>query len=359
MVTGKPVFGAVLLVLLTIFAQAACVSFTVPPGVNAGALVHGRVMLGGDPMAGAAVGAYRKPDFGRLQPVASAVTDDDGYYSLDVGPGTYYLAVFDSISGRFAYSGLNPVRLGEGMKMRIGFLAHPVKRASYVPWEEGSAAVGGVIKSGDGPLEGARVFAYLDAGEDFRGPGYAFSLPTGDDGRFIIADIPPGAYYLVVRKRTGKGLVGPVESGDCFGYFPYNPIEVRDGRVAEVEMSCVVKKKELFPSSGSATVEGTLTDDGGRPLAGVYAFAYTEEVVGHKKPAATSRVTGPDGRYSLSLPGGGVYYIGARREYGINPQPGEWYGLYPGTPDHSIVIGEGEKKQGVDMVLEKILGWDE
>lgn len=335
---------------------SGCVRAVIDESSNS--LVYGRVVLEDAPGTGARVGAYSSPDFRNQKPEVTAVSDKDGYYSLELEQGKYYLAVYNPSEGYFAYSGLNPVHPGKGTRLQIGFRAEYFKDWRYIKNDEGIASVTGRLTAGGEPLAGGRVFMYLDAAEDFRGPGYAFSQPTDGHGRFFIEDITPGTYYLIGRKRFDGGLVGPVDSGDFFGYFPYNPVEIRAGQTLEVEISCIAKKKENFPSSGATVIQGTISDRENRPVSGVYIFAYTEEVVGHKMPAATSAVTGPDGMYSMSLPEGGKYFIGAREKYGINPQPGEFYGLYPGTPDHSVVVAEGGKLSGVNIIVEKILGWE-
>ncbi len=34
---------------------------------------------------------------------------------------------------------------------------------------------------------------------------------------------------------------------------------------------------------------------------------------------------------------------------------GEWYGRYDVTADHSLVVGTGQRLDGIDIVVEKIL----
>ena len=300
-----------------------------------------------------------RPDLNRVQPLSKVITDQEGYYRMTLLPGMYYLAVFGLDKSHFAYSGLNPLAVEAGGAYEVGFRASRIAPPTYLDTGERGPAVSGRVTLEGGPLEGARVYLYLDAEEGFRGPGYAYSMPVDGEGKFFVDGVPPGEYYLVGRKRKGDRLVGPVSSGDLYGYYPYNPVEVRSGRTLEVEIPCIVKKKELFPSAGATVVRGTLRDGEGRPSGGAYAFAYTDEVVGHEKPLSVSPVTGPDGRYVLRLPEGGTFYLGAREEYGINPQPGERYGLYPGTPDHSVFLETGKNLEGVDIILEEILGWED
>ncbi len=344
-------------VLLMAAALGACAGFpAAAPGGRA--LVTGRVVLGDKPLAGVRVGAWARPDFSRSEPAAAAVTDADGYYRLTVAAGTWHVAVFDERHGWFAWSGLNPLRLAAGREAGVGFRAARMTLPDWLPGAVGAASVAARLVEDDKPLPGARIYLYLDAADDFRGPGYAFSQPADGEGRAVIEDVTPGTYWLVARKRRDDRLTGPVLEGDLTGFHPFNPLEVKAGQVLSVQIPMAAKKKELFPSAGATTVSGTVRLADGRPAAGVYVFAYTDEVVGHRKPAAASPVTGGDGVYALSLPDGGTYYLGARELYGVNPQPGERYGLYPGTPDHSLAFRRGETLTGVDIVVEEVLGWD-
>ena len=75
----------------------------------------------------------------------------------------------------------------------------------------------------------------------------------------------------------------------------------------------------------------------------------------HAKPLAISDPTGEDGRFILGLERGGKVFLGARQNYGTNPLPGELYGKYTGSPDHSITIGDGEILRGISIVVDHIL----
>jgi hypothetical protein len=356
-ISPSGIFRRLVLLALVMSVVTSCQGRRIrPPAV---AEITGRVVIHEEPLHGATVGAFPRPDLNRVQPTSKVITDREGHYRMTLFPGTYYLAVFGLEKNHFAYSGLNPLTVEAGGAYEVGFRASRIAHPAYLDTGERGPAVTGRTTLDGAPLEGARVYLYLDAEEDFRGPGYAYSMPADGEGRFFVDGVPPGEYYLVGRKRKGDRLVGPVSSGDLYGYYPFNPVEVRSGRTLEVEIPCIVKKKELYPSGGATVVRGTLRDREGRLVGGAYAFVYTDEVVGHEKPLSVSPVTGSDGRYVLRLPGGGTFYLGAREEYGINPQPREQYGLYPGTPDHSVLLEAGKDLEGVDIILEEILGWDD
>ena len=87
----------------------------------------------------------------------------------------------------------------------------------------------------------------------------------------------------------------------------------------------------------------------------MYAFAYEEKVMAHKKPAFISQPVDADGRYVINLSRGGTFYVGARSAYGDSPGRGEWYGRYDGTPDHAVTVETGAGAEGIDVRVERIL----
>ncbi len=107
-----------------------------------------------------------------------------------------------------------------------------------------------------------------------------------------------------------------------------------------------------MPNTGIA---GRILNAKGNPVAGAHVFAYTDPVIGHKRPAALSFATKDDGKYLLELKEGGTYYIGARQRHGDSPVPGELFGMYEETPDHGITVKTDTLLQGVDIVVEEIM----
>jgi hypothetical protein len=226
--------------------------------------------------------------------------------------------------------------------------------------DPGSGTLAGVVKWSGEPLSGANVILYMDGKSDFRGLGYSTSPPTGKDGVFRIDFLPESDYFVLARKRaTGKGA-GPLTDGDYFGYYIANPVSVKAGKVARINFGVVSKAGEigkddsLFRDTGTH-VSGRILDKDGKVVRGVYAFAYEDKVMAHKRPEFISRQVDENGRYVLNLTAGGTYYIGARSDYGDTPGMGEWYGRYEGTGDHSVKVGTGKVLDGVDIVVEKIL----
>jgi len=148
--------------------------------------------------------------------------------------------------------------------------------------------------------------------------------------------------------------------GDYFGFYPTNPVHIKTGKLARIDIPLVSKAGEigqedsLFRSTGTA-VTGRIVDADGKPVTGVYVFGYLEKVMAHKRPEYISKEVDDNGVYTLNLPKGGTYYLGARSQYGDTPALGEWYGRWEGTGDHSVQLKTGETLKSIDITVEQIL----
>ncbi len=323
------------------------------------AVIEGRVVLNDQPVEGVRVFLYPTLDHDDEPLFISEATDAEGFYSVEVTPGAYALFARDDRRGLFAFCGRNPVLVGEET-VWAGLQAVPVVAAETVPYDdEYSAAVEGKVLYAGAPLAGAIVYLYLDAKEDLKGQGYRMSPPTGADGAFAFDGLPESSYYLMARKRLDGSRVGPVREGDVLGLYPGNPLTARAGTATRVTLSTVAKVKsesgsETFVQAGGPSISGRVVDRQGKPLANLHVFAYTERVIGHKRPAALSTPTGADGRFRLNLGRPGVYYVGAREEYGDSPAPGELFGMYDLSADHGIEVTEGGSVDNIEIVVEPV-----
>lgn len=344
------------------------------PAAVPGTGFEGRVVVDGAVLPGAKVYAYRSfADFMASEPVAvSASTGDDGKYALDLPPGSYYLVAKKrqdtgadgpvAAGDYFSFQGSNPITVAPGKYTHVGFSMLPFAHdVAFDPYDsEDSGAISGVVTLDGEPLDGVFVTLYVDTAEDLRGSTFAASPPTGKSGVFRFDFLPEVEFYVVARKRAKGGAAGPLTDGDYFGFYPANPVHVKTGKLARIEIPLVTKAGEigqedsLFRSTGTA-IKGQIRDKDGNPVPGVYVFAYLEKVMAHKRPEFISQEVDQEGRFVLNLPEGGTYYIGARSQYGDTPALGEWYGRWEGTGDHSVVLETGETRDGVDMVVEQIL----
>ena len=323
------------------------------------AVIEGRVVIDGEPLAGVVVGAWPSLDFSRPATALAAATGEDGSFRVDLPPGSYALYGWNADGSRFAFCGRNPVSL-DRETVWAGLQAVTVAAPATVAYDDPySAAVEGTVLHQGQPLAGAFVSLYLDAAEDLKGQGYRLSLPTGADGYFRFDGLPESDYFLVARARRTGARVGPVQEGDLFGVFSGNPLTARAGTVSQLVLHTVAKQKDAVESEtfGRATgpvLRGIITDDQGRGLAGLHVFAYVDRVIGHQRPAAISTPTGADGLFTVNLPAAGIYYIGAREAYGDSPAPGELFGMYEGSADHGMEFAAGESREGVRIVVEPV-----
>lgn len=330
------------LLILLLFANSAVAG-----------IIEGRVIDGDEPVAGMQVAAYPSLDPSAPPLAVSEPTTAEGAYRLEVKAEHVALYASDR-SGRFAFCGRNPVALDEKQPVWAGLqLVTRAEPISHVYDDEYSAGLEGQVLANGEPLTGAVVYLYLDVTDDLKGQGYRRSLPTGADGYFSFDNLPESAYFLVARKRSSGALLGPVREGDLLGVYPGNPLQLQSGTQTVVKLSLVPK----LPGSGSETpnrasdirLRGQIVDEQGQPVAGLHLFAYRDRVIGHDRPAALSAVTGTDGRFEVHFAEPGIYFVGARQLYGDSPAPGELFGMYEETSDHSLQIEAGMEEIRIEV----------
>lgn len=322
-------------------------------------VVEGRVVQGEDAVAGIEVKAYRTLDFSS-EPVAVArPTDSDGHYQIELPAGSYALFASDQERALFAFCGRNPVSVA-GQTVWAGLQAVLMAEPSISAYDEPySGAIEGRVMFDGRPLVDAYVYLYHGVDDALKGQGYRLSQPTDADGFFAFDDLAASSYFIVARKRQDGGRVGPVLEGDYLGIYPGNPLMLRAGQTLQIQLGTVQKVKTEQSSETFATIDGPelhgeIVDVTGQPIAGVHVFAYTERVIGHKRPAALSAPTTADGRFTLILPKSGLYYIGARQFYGDSPAPGELFGMYEESADHGLKVEKEQPLDGLRIVVEPI-----
>lgn len=362
-------------ILAAMLALLALSGYADPaPSESAKVGYEGRLLVEGAAVSGAKVYAYKTfQDFLDSKPEsASALTGSDGKYTLDIPQGKFYLVAKKrknmeqdgpvEMGELFSFHGSNPVAAAKGRYVHVGFCMLPyAKGVSFEPYQDqASGGLSGVVTYEGKPLQGAYVTLYMDTAEDLRGGTYAGSPPTGATGAFRFDNLPETDYYVVARKRSTGKAAGPLADGDQFGFHPANPIHVKAGKMAVIELPVVAKAGDmarddtLFRDTGTR-VTGRILDKWGKPVPGVYVFAYLEKVMGHKRPEYISKAVDKEGGYTLNLPSGGTFYLGARSNYGDTPALGEWYGRWEGTGDHSVEVKAGEILKNIDITVEKIL----
>lgn len=358
----------VLCTLCSLLFLSACAggNHAVSPSPPTG--IAGKVTFGGEPVAGAVVGVYRSLEDYRMDEAAGLAgpTGENGDFSIDLPPGKYYVTANADSPGEtegklFNFHGSNPLSVTAGARLPIGLSLAPLTPPPrYVDRGAGAGILSGTVTHGGEPLAGAVAFLYLGEQADFKGTPYAVAPPTDGGGAFEISGLIESGYYVVVRKRSGNRMAGPLAPGDYYGFYPHNPLRIEDGKRVEIVVEAIMRPDDPRAAnrgerSSPTRIEGTIVDTGGSPRGGLYAFVYPGRIMSHAKPLAISEPTGADGRFILSLERGGKVFLGARQNYGTNPLPGEFYGKYTGSPDHSITVDDGEIRRGITIVVEPIL----
>ncbi|MBI5441949.1 MAG: carboxypeptidase regulatory-like domain-containing protein [Deltaproteobacteria bacterium] len=321
----------------------------------------GRVVHDGSPLKGATVTV--EEGSGRVKEVT--VSGDDGRYAFPpLRPGAYRLrAASEGTLPLVAVAGKSPLWLAPGASAWVGLQSVPREEPTRRPLPEAQpgfgALSGGVLWKGE-PVVGAVVYLYLDEDENLKGPGFRQSFPTQQDGAYFVDELPEGAYYVAVRRREASSPLGPVREGDLYGVASANPVRVNSGEEAVLALHVARKEKEedsgqdLLALTGTG-IRGSVLDEGGRPVPDAYVFAYRDRTIGHGMPDFVAVSKGPAGTFALPLGEGGLFYLGARERTGGSPLPGERFGLYEGSPDHSLQVAKGRIVQGVTIVVRQVL----
>lgn len=343
--TLRRMFPALLCLLLLLTAQPVVA-----------ALVTGKAAVSTKGVAGVQVMAYPLSATHLTgAPVAtSAPTQADGLFRLELPPGDYFFLARGE--GLFAYYGRNPVGVpAAGLKeMNLGL----VPQRLPVPEQKTQVTTGllGQVTAEGKPLAGALIYVYTDLASQFKGMGLGMAGPTDAKGMFEV-ELPAGTYYLLARQRNSGSTMGPLQAGDYIGYYPGNPLVVKEGALARIAIPMleVPEKVERLADQlfGQTSIHGRILDKNKQPLAGMRVMLYDDAQM-LNRPLYVSQPTGKDGSFVLSFPHGGTYYLVARSALGGAPGPGELYGTYDKRPDHAVVVKDGQTLKGIDIQVEEL-----
>lgn len=333
-----------------------CLSLVLTTQGGHAALVTGKAAVQTKGVAGVQVQAFplSATDFSGAPVATSAPTKADGLFRLELPPGDYYFLARGE--GLFAFYGRNPVGVpADGLKeMNLGL----VPRNLPVPEQTSQVATGllGRATADGKPLAGALIYVYTDLTSQFKGMGLGMAGPTDAKGVFEV-ELPAGTYYLLARQRNSGSAMGPLQAGDYIGYYPGNPLVVKEGELARVAIPMleVPEKVERLADQlfGQTSIHGRILDKKKQPVAGMRVMLYDDPQM-LNRPLYVSQPTGKDGSFVLSFPHGGTYYLVARSALGGAPGPGELYGTYDKRPDHAIVVKDGQALKGVEIQVEEM-----
>ena len=202
------------------------------------------------------------------------------------------------------------------------------------------------------PVPNAHVYAYQEGKANTLGPADAMSEPTGPDGAYNLI-LPEGIYIIVARRRVSGSISGPLKSGDMSGQLsePLHTAQV-DHSNFDITLKVFRQGAQGDPKRILTTdtrISGIVVDTSGEALSGMHVFAY-EGPFREDPPDYMASSTDGDGRFEISLPGGGAYTIGARTRLRGKPGPDDSMGFW-GEKDRPWEIEEGSVTEGVRIVV--------
>lgn len=353
-------------------------------------IVQGIVIDENGPTNSVEVRAYRS--YEDLQHNKNATTskkgEKPGQYTLNIPKGQYYFTASGQTGSThlFSYHGLNPIRVSDD-NLWLPFFAVPQTKTTCT---DGFQGIGGTISFNGKPVNSGSISAYTLTDEPFRGMG-VLTNTIGDDASFWF-DLEPGKYVVIARQRQDNSAIGPLKKGDLFCYSSANPITVNPAKSCSIALSCYPRddiesflnqtaedprgKREekrrtasletasIKETTGKNTqfsiIAGRVTDSNNMPIPNLFVSAYTADdlflfqmyIVRFKSDFIAR--TDTNGMFRVEMPPGS-YYLVARERVGEAPIAGEYYGIYEGTPNHSLSIESGSAINGLQIIAEPIM----
>lgn len=220
-----------------------------------------------------------------------------------------------------------------------------------------------VMKSTGEPVHKAYVYGYVGkiqtraAELGIIGITDWVSHGSAEDGTYKL-DLPPGEYYIGARKRANGLNYGPLYRGDFYDHrYAIKGITIRKGKYKNLDFELKELKEPMFFQGLTAAekvtdtgIRGKLLNENGEHIPGSFVMGYSDDDM-QRAPDFASTLTDDDGNYTLYLPKGGRYWLAGRFYAMKMPQKDEPFARYEGSPDHSIMVEEGQFLEGIDMVL--------
>ena len=224
-----------------------------------------------------------------------------------------------------------------------------------------------VVKDGGRMSGGQILFFSAD-----NGPPPHFSLYTRipsfigiiKEGNYFKVTLPVGRYYLRAIKRiSGKNFGPPLEGSYIFSFKDekrtWKTFTIKEGEqinLGPLEAFFRPGKTRFLP--GKTTIEGTIRDINGAPVANGYVFAFATPRMLGKRPEFVSNRTGKDGKYTLKIPSNAAnntYYLMARDVMGGGQIKEDGIiGFYGNARPMGVSIQLGEAIRGKDILVAKM-----
>lgn len=325
-------------------------------GVITGRVAHDGV---GIPMA--VVEAYTRPEQDRTTPpLAETVTGEEGRFELALPAGKYWVWAKATVQTEtrelrlVGQAAPNPVEPGVGERVTVVVDLEDPSGFAGSAGPAGAGAAGTV--TGADPDDRVTVYVYQGHEERPVGPGFLAATELDEDHGFQL-NLAPGAYTLAARVRQSGHDYGPPAVGDRIAIRPVTVEEDEYVMVGELALHPVdeILWAEVTGTMGDSptTLSGAVVETDGSPARGVRVLAFLDGRMSGK-PAAVSPATGGDGVFTIQLPRGGSYYLGARSRLGGPAAPGEKLGQYRGPGGEGQPVKSGEAVTGIEITVEEV-----
>lgn len=371
-----------------------CIFYSLPQASQAGT-IEGVVFFESGPVKDATVFAYLNYEDLISDRVfrKSEQGTHDGQYSLTLPPGSYHLLARANLAGRklFSYHGVNPIVVTDDYRW-LPFILVPENKLTCQQSSGHSSITGQVTYKGQS-VSGGVVSVYPWQDGRFRGMGL-LTNSLDEQGLFSFT-LESGSYVVIARKKKDVKGIGPVRQGDMFCYPSTNPISLSDSQTCNTDINCYPRDElgsflnddainpqgrrhesrrqaslhdsqpteaQKSPLSMITSIAGQVTDTHGNPRSGMIVTAYPARGLDLFQMHVLRLITGNmgqtdhEGRYKIDLKDDdGKYYLIAREKVGEAPDRYEYYGLYEGSPNHTVSVNRGMNLTGVNVVVDRIM----
>lgn len=204
------------------------------------------------------------------------------------------------------------MRSAPGVAVRAATLALSVAVLLSAGCQARQGTVEGRASIDGAPAAGAEIQVFVKAGVERSGTPF-LATTAMDDGSFALS-LPPGNYFLVARKTVRRDGRERTYKGEHAG----NPVVVRGGGATRgIDVPLVEMASGGFTPRAGTGVTGTVLA-GGKPVSGVYVYAYPDNAGTVRGPAYSGFArTGDGGSFRLPLREG-AFRIVARDKGGEN-----------------------------------------